>query len=187
MSLQYNNRPRLWESEQVLRANSYELTVVQGSQSQTIALQDIAIVRVTPHGQFAWPAGAECELVTYDKERIIVRSMHQTGLWTVEDRSQQYAPFVQSLVEHIALANPQASFVTGRTWAMWTLWCGILLLSAMALSLAIWVAGSGQLPWQSAPILMLLGTALPLSWRIARDGTPREFHPLASPRGVLPG
>ncbi len=187
MSLEHTFSTGPWDVPQTFQVRTQELVVIKDGVRKSLAYDEVVHVRIATRGQLLSPNVAEMELVTRDQDSYLIRSAHSTGWFRYEDRQGTFDQVTKQIIERVALANPEADFIQGHSWHSWILWCCCLLLSVISISMAPvawqWEQGS----FVGFGCVLLLASATPWSWRMARDGSPREFHPLALPQGVLPG
>jgi hypothetical protein len=186
----------------IARANALEYEAIWRLGADTLELQggptagpdvvlrfpyrDVVSVRLSYAPSRADSVRYRCDLRLRSGQRLAILSTHYAGIANFEDRGATYVPFVRSLVDRVAVANPHASFRSGKSPIAY--WAEHIFLLAMVAVLVVLLSAVGLssimgLVW--VKLLIILGS-IPLLLAYTRKNWPRRFKPDAIPSDVLP-
>lgn len=157
--------------ERTYRLESDALTWTEGAKSGRVAYRDIDRARIYSMPPYAGHTVRRTTLRGRFPGKLGIRAMHSVGLGDTEDRAESYFQFVEELLARIKAANPDLTIRVGQPWALYLFWlfllaCYFVLIPMMLLLLF----GPGWL--EGAVGLVILGTFLPIVWRMVRRGRP---------------
>ena len=130
----YQFRSSILKKEVSYGLNGQALILPDG---HSLDFTDIKLVRVYKlRGAGVLSGTKRCVIRPAHGRPIVLVSVHFVSLGNFEDRSGQFKPFVDALIQQVAVANPNTIFVEGFPMALWWLWAAALTGAAIALPMA---------------------------------------------------
>lgn len=141
-----------------------------------IAFTEVAKIVLIDYPSIGGSQG-QCVVRSRSGKKLKIRSHHYESLGSFEDRSLTYRHFVRELCRRVAVAAPDARFVTGST-VLWFVWLTLLVLCALVGSLVVWaLVGEVSFPLGSVAAIAVLIAFGPIVWRMVREGPSQSFDP----------
>jgi hypothetical protein len=152
----------------------------RAGEAGVIALDQVESIRLTSEPSRLGPR-MFCRLRTRDGAMALIASMHTGGVFSAQDRSLTYKTLVRQLVERIAVANPNARFLTGITPKVW--WSVVLGLAALlgAMGAFIVLVGGEIFTPRILVGLALVALGTPNLVRWLTTNRPGSFRPANPP------
>lgn len=186
MTQSYTHSPRPFGSPISFTLKGDRLTVDSGRKVHEVRLGAVDSVRMTYEpGRLAMRA-FRTKVVMKDGKSFTFSSLNWKSLVEAQEMTREYRAFAQTLCDAIARANPDATFVAGKPWALWLPTSALAIASLLAMAYLIW-----QALQMGATAVALLGALFVVVgvWQIepmVRLNKPRPFSSDALPEELLP-
>ncbi len=185
--LEFSHRNNLFSKPSSLRLDETSLAeVVDGVTMEQIALSRIDEVRLKFAPIRSQPNRYECCLTVAGHKDIAFSNIYFAGAFDQQDKSALYVPFVRTLLQRIAQANPQARFVAGMTTVGYYASTGFFLLIMALFAALLFIVPFGKLSTTSILKIVLVLLFVPSLIRHIRVSKPRSFQPNEPPPELLP-
>jgi hypothetical protein len=182
--LEYRTRLSLFSPE---RRYSLGDRAISTSGRSDVYYSDIRQIRTyDAFGGISIGEFSRCVVSPSHGQAIVLSNKHFVGFANFEDRGGNYEPFVETLIDRVALANSDARFVSGMPMALWLFWLFSLAILAMvtpvSMLLYILLQAKGQMTNTGTIVinLLLLGTFLGVLgiWRKIWKSRPVAYTPV---------
>lgn len=186
MSIQYATRPDALSKDVIVRIAGSEIVRDDGDVVAHYLFIDVNTMRLAFDPSRAETGRYRCDLELVTGNAISFTNLSWRGIADFEDRSNDYAAFVQRLARTLADANPACRFLAGKP--PWSYWLQIVFVGAALMALAtvlasFGVAYIGATAWAKLALAAIL---TPVLVRWIRRNRERRFDPRAIPEAILP-
>lgn len=182
---EYRVRQHAFEQERLWRVGPDGLSWDGGGKKGHFPFSEIVSIRLnfTPT-RFDF-ARYRCIVTRFNGWQETIASTSYAGIGSFEDRAQQYARFVRSLVAEAAKANPKIRFEAGES--RFKYWGSIALLMGAFLLLALVIFSIGfNTTWLIIAKLLVIAFLLPVCIKWIARNRPHGFAADAIPAEILP-
>jgi len=162
------------------------LIVDAGRKVHEVQLGAVEAVRMTYEPGRVGQKAFRTRVIMKDGKAFNFSSLNWRSLVEAQEMTVEYRAFAESLCAAIAKANPQARFIAGKPWWLWSSTFVVAIASLLAMSILIW--RSAQTGATGVALLGVLFAVVGV-WQIepmVRLNKPRLFRAGALPNELMP-
>jgi hypothetical protein len=185
---EYRARPSAVRGEQTFRlAHGALIRETPNGAQASLPYAEIRAVRLyrSPGMGSMAPAFLRCTLRPRKGRAVVLSSNHFAGFGKFEDRSATFRPFVETLLQRLAVANPQTAFRAGMPPVLWWSWAVLLAITVIVVPLLVVLIAVDLADGRGidAPLVAVLGVLLVVFFgtfgyvRDLRRNRSRRFDP----------
>lgn len=182
---EYRVRQHAFEQERIWRVDATGLSWDGGDKKGHFPFSDIRRIRLsfTP-SRFDF-IRYRCTVTRFNGWEETIVSTSYAGIGSFEDRAQDYARFVNCLVQEAARGNPAIRFEAGET--LFKYWGNIaILVGAIALLAYVLISIGFDPTWIIMAKIAVIAFLIPLCLKWMSKNRPGGFQPTAIPADLLP-
>lgn len=185
--LEFSHRKNLFAKPCTFRIDDKTLSiVVSGITTEQIELSHVDTVRLKYAPLRSQPNRFECSLSLAGHPDLEFSNIFFVGAFDQQEKSAEYVPFVRTLIQRIADANPQTRFVGGMTPVGYYVSTGFFLLILAMFAALLFFVPFGKLSTTNILKIILILLFIPALFRHMRTNKPRDFSPSDPPADLLP-